>query len=119
MELSPRERLAALIRTFLAEYQTSQHKHMVLTHDFRFLEPARRQIIVKKQRAVVDTFRRAISAATNGRLAVPAALPAAMLVFGMINWTFTWLKPGGPMSYAEFAEWVIRMVEGGIGNLGK
>ena len=42
---------------------------------------------------------------------------AAMLVFGMINWTFTWLKPGGAMSYAEFAEWVIRMLEGGIGNL--
>jgi AcrR family transcriptional regulator len=116
-KLAPHEHLAMLIRSFLSEYQTSQHKHMVLTHDFKFLEETRRKIIVKKQRAVVDTFRRAISAATNGNLSAEAALPAAMLVFGMINWTFTWLKPGGPMSYAEFADWVIQMIEGGIGNL--
>lgn len=116
-KLTPQEHLAALIRSFLSEYQTSQHKHMVLTHDFKFLEESRRKIIVKKQRAVIDTFRRAISAATDGRLSTEAALPAAMLVFGMINWTFTWLKPSGPMSYAEFAGWVIRMIEGGIGNL--
>lgn len=116
-KLAPHDHLAALIRSFLSEYQTSQHKHMVLTHDFKFLEDKRRKIIVKKQRAVVDTFRRAISAATDGRLSTEAALPAAMLVFGMINWTFTWLKPSGPMSYADFAEWVIRMIEGGIGNL--
>jgi AcrR family transcriptional regulator len=115
--LAPREHLAALIRSFLSEYQTSQHKHMVLTHDFKFLDETRRRIIVKKQRTVIDTFRRAISAATDGRLSAETALPAAMLVFGMINWTFTWLKPGGSMSYAEFAEWVIRMMEGGIGNL--
>lgn len=115
--LPPKEHLAALIRSFLDEYQTSQHKHMVLTHDFKFLDAPRRAIIVGRQRAVIDTFRRAIAAATDGRLSVAAALPAAMLVFGMINWTFTWLKPAGPMSYAEFAEWVIRMIEGGIGNL--
>ena len=115
--LAPREHLAALIRAFLAEYQTSQHKHMVLTHDFKFLEESRRTGIVRKQHAVIDTFRRAIAASTDGRLSAEAALPAAMLVFGMINWTFTWLKPSGPMSYAEFADWVILMIEGGIGNL--
>jgi AcrR family transcriptional regulator len=115
--LSPHDHLATLIRSFLSEYQTSQHKHMVLTHDFKFLEDTRRKIIVKKQRAVVATFRRAISAATDRRMSAETALPAAMLVFGMINWTFTWLKPNGAMSYADFAEWVIRMIEGGIGNL--
>ena len=115
--LAPREHLPELVRSFLSEYQSSQHKHVVLTHDFRFLEETRRKIIVKKQRAVVNSFRRAISAATDGRLSTAAALPAAMLVFGMINWTFTWLKPGGAMSYAEFAEWVIRILEGGIDNL--
>ena len=118
-QLPAREHLAALIRSFLSEYQTSQYKHMVLTHDFKFLDPARRRIITGKQRAVVGTFRRALAATSAGSLSAEAALPAAMLVFGMINWTFTWLKPGGAMSYAEFAEWVIRMLEGGIGNLGR
>ncbi len=37
-----------------------------------------------------------------------------MTVFGMINWTFTWLKPGGKLSYAEFAEMVIDLLAGGL-----
>ena len=115
--LPPREHLRALIRRFLDEYQTSQSRHMVLTHDAKFLDAARRKIIVARQRYVIDTFRRVISASTDGRLAVADALPAAMLVFGMINWTFTWLKASGAMSYDEFADWVIAMVESGIGGL--
>ena len=115
--LPPGEHLRALIRAFLDEYQTSQSRHMVLTHDAKFLEPARRKVIVSRQRQVIDAFRRAIAAANGERMSEASALPAAMLVFGMMNWTFTWLKPGGTMSYAEFAEWVIGMIEGGIGNL--
>jgi hypothetical protein len=37
-----------------------------------------------------------------------------MMLFGMINWTFTWLRPGGAMSYAAFAEEVIAMLERGL-----
>ena len=115
--LPPAKHLRALIRAFLDEYQTSQARHMVLTHDAKFLEPARRKLIVSRQRQVIDAFRRAIAAANGERLTEASALPAAMLVFGMMNWTFTWLKPGGTMSYAEFADWVIGMIEGGIANL--
>ena len=37
-----------------------------------------------------------------------------MMLFGMINWTFTWLRPDGPMSYADFAEEVVAMLERGL-----
>jgi hypothetical protein len=36
------------------------------------------------------------------------------MVFGMINWTFTWLKPGGKLGYGDFAEQVVAMVEHGL-----
>ena len=62
--LPPREHLRALIRGFLNEYQTSQSRHMVLTHDAKFLEAPRRKMIVARQRYVIDAFRRAISSAT-------------------------------------------------------
>jgi hypothetical protein len=39
---------------------------------------------------------------------------ATMMLFGMINWTFTWLRPGGPMTYSAFAEDVIGMLEHGL-----
>ena len=38
----------------------------------------------------------------------------AMMLFGMINWTFTWLRPDGVMSYAQFAEEVIGMLDKGL-----
>jgi hypothetical protein len=38
-----------------------------------------------------------------------------MMLLGMINWTFTWLRPGGLISYAAFAEEVIGMLEKGLG----
>jgi len=32
----------------------------------------------------------------------------------MINWTFTWLRPGGTMSYSAFADEVVAMLERGL-----
>ena len=40
-----------------------------------------------------------------------------MMLFGMINWTFTWLRPGGRMSYDDFAEDVIGFLDRGLGDL--
>jgi hypothetical protein len=37
-----------------------------------------------------------------------------MILFGMINWTFSWLRPGGPMSYAAFADEVVAVLERGL-----
>ena len=37
-----------------------------------------------------------------------------MMVFGMINWTFTWLKPGGRLRYEDFAAQVVDMLEHGL-----
>ena len=37
-----------------------------------------------------------------------------MMLFGMINWTFTWLRPGGTMSYSAFADEVVAMLERGL-----
>ena len=54
------------------------------------------------------------------RRAYPARLTTAnqtaqtMMLLGMINWTFTWLRPGGPMSYAAFAEEVVAMLDQGL-----
>jgi hypothetical protein len=39
-----------------------------------------------------------------------------MMLFGMINWTFTWLKPQGAVSHAEFAEAVLRALRSGFGG---
>ena len=40
-----------------------------------------------------------------------------MILFGMINWTFTWLKDRGPLTYADMAPLVADLFLGGIGRI--
>jgi hypothetical protein len=31
-------------------------------------------------------------------------VPLAMILFGMINWTFTWLRADGSLTYSDMAD---------------
>ena len=113
-QLDERATLHELIRRFLAEYQTSATRHAALLHDVPFLGPEQRAIIVARQRDIVSAFTRFLTRAYPERLKKSNATAVTMMVLGMINWTFTWLRPDGPLSYADFAEEVIRTIENGL-----
>jgi len=112
-------RLPELIRAFLDEYQTSQARHMVLLHDLRFLAEGERRIVVDNQRRVIHAFAAAIRAAHRLPGDLPIVKPVTMMLFGMMNWTFTWLKPGKGVSYAEFAEMVAEVFAAGTAALAR
>lgn len=112
-QLDERATLHELIRRFLAEYQNSATRHSALLHDVQFLGPQQRDIILARERDVVAAFTRFLSRAYPQRLQHnPTAV--TMVVLGMINWTFTWLQPEGPLSYADFAQEVIATLERGL-----
>jgi AcrR family transcriptional regulator len=112
--LDERAALHELIRAFLEEYEHSATRHSALLHDTKFLGDAQRQMILDRQRDVVSAVTRFLRRAYPQRLTPVNQTALTMMLFGMINWTFTWLRPGGPMSYAAFAEEVIAMVEHGL-----
>ena len=114
LNLDDRAALHELIRRFLLEYETSATRHVALLHDTKFLGEAQRKLIVHRQRDVVAAFTRFIKRAYPERLTAHNQTAVTMMVFGMINWTFTWLHPEGPLSYADFAEEVIRTIERGL-----
>ena len=101
--LVPEARLRELIRLFMAEYQHSQAQHMVLVQDVKFLAEPEREHVLDKERAVVDAFARAIAALKPRLRRRNLRVPLAMLLFGMINWSFTWLRADGPLSYEDMA----------------
>ncbi|MCS6428989.1 TetR/AcrR family transcriptional regulator, partial [Burkholderia thailandensis] len=111
-----REAFAELVRAFLAEYETSHSRHVALLNDVKYLEDAQRQIILDRQRDIVAAFARQLARAYPERISKDNQTPVTMMVFGMINWTFTWLKPGGRLGYRDFAEQVIGMIEHGLGG---
>jgi AcrR family transcriptional regulator len=112
--LDNRAALHELVRSFLAEYETSATRHVALLGDTQFLGPEQRELILNRQRDVVSAFTRFLSQAYPERLTPGNQAAITMMLFGMINWTFTWLRPGGPMSYAAFADEVIALLEGGL-----
>ena len=110
--LAPEAELRALIERFMHAYADAQHEHRVLTEDVKFLPDDERREVESAQRRVVAAF-----AATIARVRPelePRATPLAMLLFGMINWTFTWLKPGGSLTHADLAPIVVQLFLGGI-----
>jgi AcrR family transcriptional regulator len=112
--LDERAALHELVRSFLQEDETSATRHVALLHDTKFLSESQRELILDRQRDVVSAVTRFLRRAYPARVNAANQSAVAMMLFGMVNWTFTWLRPGGPMSYAAFAEEVIAMLERGL-----
>jgi AcrR family transcriptional regulator len=112
--LDDRAALHELVRSFLQEYETSATRHVALLHDTQFLGEAQRELILNRQREVVSAVTRFLRRAYPARVSAANQGAVVMMLFGMINWTFTWLRPGGPMSYAAFADEVIALLERGL-----
>lgn len=111
--------LDRLIASFLEEYRHSQYRHIVLVQDVKHLPEPLREPVLEKQRQVVRAFAGVI-AALEPELAATALLkPVTMVLFGMINWTFTLLRPDGPLSYRDMAPIVTTMFMAGVHALVK
>ena len=114
--LDERAAVHELVRSFLQEYETSATRHVALLNDTKFLGEIQRDLILDRQRDVVSAVTRFLRRAYPRRLNPVNQTAVTMMLFGMINWTFTWLRPGGAMSYAAFAEEVVAMLERGLAS---
>lgn len=112
--LAPEPRLRALILRFVEAYADSQNEHRVLTEDEKFLPEADRERVREGERRVVGAFARALAAVRPGEDFATLHKPLTMLLFGMINWMFTWLKPEGTLSHADMAPVVADLFFGGL-----
>jgi TetR/AcrR family transcriptional regulator len=112
--LAPEPQLARLIERFLRAYAHAQHEHRVLTEDVKFLPAPEREALLAGQRRVVTAFAMAVAAIRPELDAAQLAKPVAMLLFGMINWTFTWLRADGTLTHAALAPLVTQLFVGGL-----
>ena len=112
--LPPEARVRALIASFLEVYAESQAAHRVLTEDVKFLAPVDRRRVLDVQREVVATFAEAIADSRPELRAAELQRPLTMLLFGMMNWMFMWLQPGGKLTHAALAPVVADLFFGGV-----
>lgn len=104
----------SLIERFVIEYAQARHAHRVLTEDVKFLEPESQTIVLKQQRQIVNAFALAIAKANPDLKKAKLHKPLTMLLFGMMNWLFTWLQPNGKLKHADMAPVVADLFLGGL-----
>jgi TetR/AcrR family transcriptional regulator len=115
----PVERLRGLIAALLAAYEGADAWHKVQINELSALPPARQQELKAYERRLVDLFA-GVLRDINPSLANGSRLlkPVTMSLFGMINWSYLWFRPGGPMSRAAYADLVTQITVDGIARLG-
>jgi len=101
----------------LAEYAEAQNFHRVLTEDVRFLPRRARDRILDKERSVVQSFADAVGFVRPDVKRAALEKPVAMLLFGMLNWMFTWLRPEGRLTHASVAPLVSDLFLNGLTRL--
>jgi AcrR family transcriptional regulator len=111
---TPRQQLEQLIHRVVSAYADAEHAHRVLTEDVRFLEPKDQARVLDKERQVVAVFSRAVVAVRPELDEAGLAKPLTMLLFGMINWMFTWMKSDGALTHEAMAPIVADLFLGGL-----
>ena len=110
-----REKLTAITHAFIALYVGAAARHKVLLNELNNLPPDRRADVVTIQRKLIEIVETLIGEIQPSLASPdPLARPAAMLYFGMINWTHTWLDPGGRAEPERIAALAVEIFLDGI-----
>jgi AcrR family transcriptional regulator len=112
---NPVARLRSFIRECLQIYDDYRINYPVLFNEMRYLpEPQQAELreiekqTVKNLEDILVAIRPEMADADNRRR------PLALLVFGTINWTYTWFEPEGKMSADDLTEMSIRLIVSGL-----
>lgn len=112
---SAQDKLHALTQDLMRLYVGAAARHKVLLNELARLPAKQREAIVRIQRRLLDIVQDLLTE-IRPELARRASLkrPAAMLYFGMINWTHTWLDAEGRASPERVAALAVNVFLDGI-----
>lgn len=111
-------RFSEFIGTFIKCSAESRNEHLVLVNDLKFLPEEKRHQILKKESHLISLMIDLLQE-INPELMAPVQVrtPYAMLLFGMVIWTFTWYEKTGALSPEELAERVSELFLSGFQNI--
>jgi AcrR family transcriptional regulator len=115
---TPLERIAAYVRRHVEYNVRNTTKVAVYYHDFGLLSPERKADIRKHRRVYEEFLENLIREAQKAGDVAPSADPRvlAYCMFGTMNWTYTWYRPGGRVSVAELADMIAEFTVNGLRN---
>ena len=116
--VDPDQRLNRLVGALLDAYRDADDCHKVQISELSKLPQPMQNELKALERRLVDKFTEALLG-INPALGKTHGLlkPATMSLFGMLNWHYMWFRSDGPMSRAEYADFVSQIIAQGVRGL--
>lgn len=98
------DRFNAFLRALLESNALSRSKNIVLLNETGGLAPEQAMEIKRLEKKLVQLGTELLKPLNMAVMArSELRMPYTMLLFGLVNWTYTWYNPKGPLSPAEIA----------------
>ncbi|QOZ27940.1 TetR/AcrR family transcriptional regulator [Bradyrhizobium sp. CCBAU 51753] len=109
----PVQRLRTIIGTLLELYRHADAEHQVQIASLKLLPKDKQEPLLASERVLVEIMSDALAAAVPAAKQKRVLKPLTMSVFGMLNWHYMWFREGGPLTRADYADFVVRLVLAG------
>lgn len=114
------ERLQMAMRKHMQVIAENLSTASVFFHEWRSLDPDRREAIKKKRQQVEAVFRQLIEEGiASGEFGGVDPKFATLLVLSALNWTYQWYSPDGPLGPEEIADKYSELVLAGLRHTGR
>ena len=111
----PRERLRNYLLLHLRYYYEARDRHTVLVEDADHLPSELRAEVDQQEQKLVGLLVGLLQQINPARFKDRhAAATHAMLIYGMLNWTYTWYRPSGRLSLDALADQATQLCLHGI-----
>ncbi|WP_198552233.1 TetR/AcrR family transcriptional regulator [Macromonas nakdongensis] len=113
------QRFERFVAAFVEVAADSRNEQLVLTNELGFLPPAKHKEMLAMEQEVVAMLIGLLQEINPQRMArVEVQTPYALLLFGMIIWTFTWYKKSGALKPTELAQHISDLFLNGFRAVG-
>src|SRR5258707_13992301 len=104
-----------VVRAVVEVNAKSPHEQRVLIHDLSFLNEEEQQAIKNLERQLVDIVTDLlVGLDAEGRIVKRTKKIYTMILFGIINYTYTWYDPKGGVGPKEFADMAVELFLNGF-----
>ena len=99
------QRFQRFIDSFMQGAAKSRDEHIILMNDLKYLPPAQLKAIRKLEVEMTELLEGLLREMNPKLMATEhARKPYALLLYGMMIWTFAWYRRSGPISAPELAQ---------------
>jgi len=118
LPLPAEERFSQFVDSFVQGAARSRNEHLMLMNDLKFL-PKGQLADIRRLEVEMTALMEGLLAEINPRLMSDETLrkPYALLLFGMMIWTFSWYRRSGPIAPGELAQRISELFVHGFRGL--